>query len=135
MDLSQGGNSAHQGDLIITAGQDSKVKVWNLCQLLSTELESQNEAQRSQPGCYHEFSEHTGAVTCVRFSYGASLLRAFSSSVDKTFRVYDLPSRTTLKQIQMPASILRFEVDQIESSVFLACDNLNVYQVPLQGSS
>ena len=50
-------------------------------------------------GCYHEFSEHTGAVTAVKFSYGASLHRAFSASVDKTFKVYDLPSKMVLKQI------------------------------------
>ena len=49
--------------------------------------------------CYHEFSEHTGAVTSVKFSYGASLQRAFSASLDKTVKVYDLPTKMVLKQI------------------------------------
>ena len=35
MDLSHTSDSARQGDLIITAGQDSKVKVWSLTELLS----------------------------------------------------------------------------------------------------
>ena len=78
-------------------------------------------------GCQHEFSEHTAAVTSVRFSYGASLDRAFSGSLDKTFKVYDLPSRLVLKTIQLSSPVLCLAVDQLESSAFIACDNLNVY--------
>lgn len=85
-------------------------------------------------GCYHEFGDHTGAVTAVKFSYGASLQRAFSGSLDKTFKVYDLPSKMILKQIQMSSPILKIVVDQIESSAFIACENFNVYQMPLQAS-
>ena len=85
-------------------------------------------------GCYHEFGDHTGVVTAVKFSYGASLQRAFSGSLDKTFKVYDLPSKMILKQIQMSSPILKIVVDQIESSAFIACENFNVYQMPLQAS-
>ena len=99
LDISNGSNSARQGDLIISAGQDSKVKVWNLVELLSVNQSGTlvREAGNRQPGCYHEFSEHTGAVTAVKFSFGASLERAFSASVDKTFKVYDLPTKMILK--------------------------------------
>jgi WD40 repeat protein len=79
-----------QGDLIITGGKDSKVKVWILAQLIAIGGHDQ---------CFAEFGEHSAEVTCVRFSTGASLQRAFSCSLDKTFRVYDLPSKCTIKQI------------------------------------
>jgi len=73
MDLSNSGNSARQADLIITAGQDSKVKVWNLAEMLSLDHSQAAESTSRQQGCYHEFNEHTAAVTCVKFSFGASL--------------------------------------------------------------
>ena len=68
----------------------------------------------------------------MKFSYGAGIIRAFSCSLDKTFRVYDIPSKTILKQIQVQSPILKMEVDQTEQYAYLACDNLNVYQHPLQ---
>ena len=102
MDLAHSSDSARQADLIITGGQDSKVKVWNLAELLSHQNQQFDSAmigQGRQTGCYHEFGDHSGAVTSVKFSFGASLQRAFSGSLDKTFKVYDLPSKTILKQI------------------------------------
>ena len=62
-------------------------------------------------GCFHEFGDHTGAVTAVKFSYGASLQRAFSGSLDKTFKVYNIPAKTVLKQIQVASPILKIVVD------------------------
>lgn len=105
-----------QGDLIVTGGKDSKVKVWVLASLLS-----------GRNDCWAEFGDHSAEVTSVRFSIGASLQRAFSCSLDKTFRVYDLPSKCTIKQIQVQSQILRMEVDPLETFVYLACENMNVY--------
>ena len=123
MDLSNQSDSSSQGDMIITAGQDTKVKVWMLTDLLNIAENTTN--------CYHEFDSHTGAVSSVKFSFSAGLQRAFSGSVDKTFRVYDLPGKMILKEIMMTSPISNITVDQLESSAFIACENLNVYQVPL----
>jgi len=84
------GGQAH-GDLIITGGKDTSVKVWKMTQLLS-QKESQGTPLMS-------WNDHSAEVTQVRFSFAASILRAFSSSLDKTFRVYDLPSKVCIKQI------------------------------------
>jgi len=43
------------GDMIITGGNDCKVKVWQIADLLS------NDPLKS--GCFVEFSEHTSEVT------------------------------------------------------------------------
>lgn len=58
--------------------------------------------------------------------------RAFSASQDKTFRVYDVFARITLKVIQAPSPINKLAVDVIESNVYLACDNQNVYAYSLE---
>jgi hypothetical protein len=60
--------------------------------------------------------------------------RAFSCSLDKTFKVYDIPSKTIIKVIQVQSPILKLEVDHCEQFVYLACDNLNVYQHALQNT-
>ena len=135
-DLDVAKGTPWQGDLIITGGKDSKVKVWTLAALLSVGEEKQQqqfeEGQVSIKGCFAEFGEHTSEVTQVKFSYGASIQRAFSCSLDKTFKVYDIPSKCIIKQIQVQSPILKLVVDHIEQYVFLACDNLNVYMHPLQ---
>ena len=130
-DLDVARGSPWQGDLVITGGKDSKVKVWTLAALLALGEERKAdqfaEGQQGVRGCLTEFGEHTSEVTQVKFSYGASMQRAFSCSLDKTFKVYDIPSKCVIKQIQVQSPILKLEVDHIEQYVFLACDNQNVY--------
>jgi len=65
-------------------------------------------------------------VTQTCFS-PVSIFRLFTASLDKTMRVYDLPSRQLLKQIQTSSPILLMAVDYSERYVYLACDNLNIY--------
>ena len=79
-----------------------------------------------------EFSDHTSEVTGVALSKTGA--RAFSCSLDKTFRVYDLANRCTLKTIQAPSPITRMAVDSTETMVYLACDNQNVYGYSLDSA-
>lgn len=72
--------------------------------------------------CIAEFSEHTSDVSQVQFSR-SSPHRCFSASFDKTFKVYDIPAKCTLKTIQTPSPINRIAIDMIESTAYLACDN------------
>lgn len=73
-----------------------------------------------------EFSEHTGEVTQVAFSLNNSV-RAFSCSLDKLFKVYDVAAKCTLKTIQLPSPITRMAVDSIEAQAYIACENQNIY--------
>ena len=111
-------------DMVITGGKDQKVKVWIIADLFF--------GGKQQP--FVEFSDHTAEVTQVCFSR-SSVNRAFSCSVDKTFKVYDVPAGCTLKSIQAPSPINRLVIDAIESNVYLACDNQNVYGFSLELTS
>ena len=77
-----------------------------------------------------EFGEHTSDVTAVQFSR-SSPQRAFSAALDKTFKVYDIAARVTLKSIQAPSPINHIAVDNTETQVYVACDNQNVYAYSL----
>ena len=65
LDVSKG--SPWQGDLIITGGKDSKVKIWKLVDLLAIGEEKKHDGfdgeQQLLKGCYTEFGEHTSEVT------------------------------------------------------------------------
>lgn len=58
--------------------------------------------------------------------------RIFTASLDKTCRVYDVASKLLIKQIVAQAAVLHLQVDVTETYVYLACDNLNVYQVSIK---
>ena len=64
----------------------------------------------------------------------ASSQRLFSASVDKTFKVHDIPSGFCIKTIVAPAAITLMSVDSVESNVYLACDNQNIYHFFVESS-
>ena len=43
-----------------------------------------------------------------------------------------MPAGITLKSIQVPSPINRMAIDAVESNVYLACDNQNVYGYSLE---
>ena len=75
-------------DVIVSGGKDCKVKVWMISDLLK--VESMNTP-------FVEFGEHSTEVTQVRL---LGTTRAFSGSLDKQFKVYDIPSKLCIKTIQ-----------------------------------
>lgn len=111
------------GDMMVSGGKDFKVKVWIVTELYFGGKQSP----------IAEFGEHTSEVTQVSFSKSMPG-RAFSASHDKTFRVYDIFAKLTLKVIQAASPINKLAIDIIESQVYLACDNQNVYAYSLETS-
>jgi WD40 repeat protein len=55
-----------------------------------------NNMSQCDSSSISEFTDHTSEVTKVKFSNG---LRAFSASLDKLFKVYDIAAKCVLKNI------------------------------------
>eukprot|EP00347_Sterkiella_histriomuscorum_P001718 403370949 len=131
-----------QGDLVATAGKDSKVKVWIMKDLMTNMqsqqaqlIDNQNNMQEQENSlCLVEFGDHQAEVTQVQFSQNNSN-RLFSCSLDKLFKVYDIAAKCTLKNIQLQSPIYKMAVDNLESHVYLACENQNIYCYSLEISS
>ena len=49
-------------------------------------------------------------------------------------KVYDIVSRSVIKSIQTQSPILSMAIDNIESLVYLACENQNIYSFALETS-
>lgn len=78
---------------------------------------------------FAEFGDHTAEITQVKL-LGPS--RLYSSSLDKQFRVYDIPSKLCVKTIQTQSPIMNCLVDNIECNLYAACDNQNIYCYSLE---
>ena len=104
--------------------------------LLTNMKSSQQETMEysAQPLPIAEFAEHASEVTQVSFA-SSNCLRAFSCSLDKQFKVYDIGAKLTLKSIQTQSPIFKMIVDSIEANVYLACENQNIYQYSMEISS
>ena len=106
---------SQEADLIVTSSKDSKVKVWSISTILSDESK--------EP--LVEFS-HTSEVVKVMFSKHDSS-RIFTASIDKSFKVFDVPSKICLKTIITPSPISNFAIDSSESNYYISCENQNIY--------
>lgn len=101
-------------DMVVTGGRDAKVKVWALKAILDKSNETMAELTFNAEVCQVAFSTTNSD-------------RLFAASTDKTFKVFDVASKQTLRTIVVPAAILLMTVDVAEANVYLACENQNVY--------
>jgi len=75
------------GQLIVTGGDDNKVKVWNT----------------SSGFCYLTFSEHISPITAVVFSQSGQVI--ISSSLDGTVRCHDLVRYKCFRTLTAPQAV------------------------------
>lgn len=108
-----------EGDMLASCGRDSKVKVWALKALLDKSTEAMCELTFNAEVCQVAFSKTNSD-------------RLFAASLDKTFKVYDIPSKLVLRTIVVPAPVLLMTVDITEANVYLACENQNVYSYAME---
>ena len=74
------------GQLVVTGGDDSKVKVWNT----------------TSGFCFVTFSEHSAPVTAVEFACGETGSAIVSASLDGTVRAFDLSRYRNFRTMTPP---------------------------------
>ena len=87
------------GRLMVTGGDDSKVKLWN-----------------AETGfCFVTFDDHDGPITAVEFAFGETGQAVVTASLDGTVRAFDLARyknfRTMRTPSERPSQLLSLAVD------------------------
>ena len=101
------------GELILSGGKDGLVKVSVMAEMM-TDAKPMREIQA-----------HTKPVTKV--SFNATAQRVVSSSVDRTVKVWETFTGTSLKNFHLKSEIISHQVTADESTLFVACANKNIY--------
>jgi len=99
-------------DLVVTAGFDDNIKVWDVSRLLTLLSATATAAEESrstmtaqpQPELVHTLTGHTGAVVALQVFSGSRLA---SSSYDHTARVWDLETGLCLRIFNGHTDIIR----------------------------
>lgn len=101
------------GQYIVTGGEDSKVKLWNV----------------NSGFCFVTFSEHTSAVTAVQFSNNKKFL--VSASLDGTVRAYDIIRYRNFRTFTSPQPVQFSCVALDHSGEFLAAGGQDIFEIYL----
>lgn len=101
------------GQLIVTGGEDAKVKVWNV-----------------QNGfCFVTFSEHSSAVTALEFSKNKKFL--VSASLDGTVRAYDLIRYRNFRTFTSPRPVQFTSLALDASSELVVAGGQDIFEIYL----
>lgn len=101
------------GQYIVTGGEDSKVKLWNV----------------NSGFCFVTFSEHTSSVTAVQFSNNKKFL--VSASLDGTVRAYDIIRYRNFRTFTSPQPVQFSCVALDHSGEFLAAGGQDIFEIYL----
>jgi len=112
---------SRDGDFIVSGGDDGIVSVWSLCDVASCDSVSIPEA-------YMEWSNHSLPITSLTVTTSG---RIVSSSLDRTCKVWDIPTKRLEMSFLFPSFIQHVIVDPSERFLFAAAGDCNIYKVDL----
>eukprot|EP01137_Pigoraptor_chileana_P002879 Opistho-2@42333 len=112
----------------VTGGEDSVVNVWRLASILS----SVSDGDMSVKPLF-TLTEHSLPVTSVRCGLGGMRSRVYTSSLDRTCKVFELTTGTLLASFSFPSSINCVTTDTAELRLFAGAADGNIYHLPLHG--
>ncbi|KZT59866.1 WD40 repeat-like protein [Calocera cornea HHB12733] len=114
------------GKALATASEDSGISVW----LVSSLLDEEN--QQSLPAAWWMPTDHTLAVTDLKFGMGAfPACRLFSVSLDMTCKVWDLTTKTLITTFIFPAPLSLLALERTERTLFAASAEGEIFQMNL----
>ncbi|XP_050436219.1 WD repeat-containing protein 18 [Adelges cooleyi] len=112
------------GSYLVTGGEDGLVCVWSLGKLVSTSQTLMPQVFRSgdqtdQSAPKFTFSDHSVRITGIYIGNTTRCERMFTSSVDKTCKIYDLSTGVMLLSVAFDAVLSSLTVDSVETAVYV----------------
>lgn len=112
------------GSRFITAGDDGMVIVWNLSKVLST-------CEQTNKSCSFVFSDHQLPITDINISQEIHSTYLLSTSMDRTCRIYDLNSKTTVLKIVFESIISVGIFSDTKHCIFMGDTTGSIFKVNL----
>jgi pre-rRNA-processing protein IPI3 len=116
---------------LLTGGDDSVVNAW----LFDTELVSPNPMKLEPPQPWIEFSQHSLPISGLYCGVGGMAGRVVSSSLDRTCKIFDLPSKSMLHSFLFPCFLNAVVLDPAEQVLLAAGGDGKIYKVNIAGGS
>ncbi|CAI6343875.1 unnamed protein product [Macrosiphum euphorbiae] len=112
------------GSYVVTGGEDGLVCVWSLAKLVNTSKSAMPQTfisgdQIDQSAPNYIFSDHSVRITGVYIGNCTRCIRIFTTSVDKTCKIYDLSTGIMLLSIAFDIIPSSLTVDSIETAVYI----------------
>ncbi|XP_053698081.1 WD repeat-containing protein 18 isoform X2 [Sabethes cyaneus] len=108
------------GSHFVSAGQDGKVLVWSLSQVVRV-------FQRQISQAVYSFSDHALSVTDLYVGKGRMKALLCSVSLDRSCKIYDLTSGSMLLNITFQESLTSVTMNALESIVFVGTNEGPIY--------
>jgi pre-rRNA-processing protein IPI3 len=118
---------------IITAGEDAVVHVWRLMDVLDEPDVSSSFQQGLSP--LVSWTNHVLPVTSIHVGLGGVNARVFTSSLDRTCKIWSLNSSQCLFSITCPSFVNACLTDPLEHRLFLGCGNGKIYTIDLNAAA
>ncbi|RHZ20986.1 hypothetical protein DYB37_001441 [Aphanomyces astaci] len=118
---------------VVSGGEDAVVHVWRLLDLL--DASSTDSALQSGAAPVHTWTDHVLPITSIHCGLGGVNGRVFTSSLDRTTKVYDIPSGTCLVSITCPSFVNVCAADAMEHRLFLGAGDGRIYVVDLHAAA
>ncbi|KAI9342793.1 WD40-repeat-containing domain protein [Zopfochytrium polystomum] len=109
-------------EVFATCGGDATAHLW-----MTGRVVAPAEDERS-PTAYHSLTGHTLPVTDARFSTGVSASsNLFTSSLDRTIRIWDTQTGSFLAKVVFPSSLLCVQPDPLGLHLYAGGQDGNIY--------
>ncbi|CAI5706536.1 unnamed protein product [Peronospora effusa] len=118
---------------LITAGEDALVHVWKLVHL----LDEPNAATSFQQGVTPlvSFTDHVLPVTSLHVGLGGVNARIYTSSLDRTCKIWSLNSSQCLYSVSCPSYVNSCVADPMEQRLYMGCGNGRIYALDLNAAA
>lgn len=114
--------------MVVTGCKGGTIKLWIIADLICASSSSQTNDSRfgeSQAQEIANFKGHTESITSLFINKFTNKL--YSSSLDNLCIVWDLFTGMQIRQLNCSSPVISMAVETLETVVYLACKNKNVY--------
>ncbi|KAL0582210.1 hypothetical protein ABG067_007973 [Albugo candida] len=113
---------------LVTAGEDAIVHVWRLVDILE---ESDASTSFQSMSSLVSWTDHVLPVTSIHTSQGGVNGRVYTSSLDRTCKIWSLFSKQCLYSITLPSFVNVCLSDELEQHLFAGCGDGKIYCIDL----